>query len=1143
MSYTPGIAPYYNKYSEGKNYSELLFRPGLILQNAELNEMQSILNNKIKRIGNTIMTDGDIIEGCELIVSNNADGTRNCLITAGKIYMNGDVFSTEDTNITITGEGIEKIGLKLNQAIITEVDDADLLDPSAGLGNYMQSGAHRLKTTVEFVIDDDTDESVAAVFTFENGVQLNAQSGGTDTTVLDKFNTTLARRTYDESGNYRVNGLSLVSKGISDDDNVFLTVDQGKAYILGWEVTKQTAVTIPIRRATDLRKVTAEPHVYINGTRMYKFYNKPVRNIIKLIATIQVTRDMTRSSIVNGSDPFPSELTPAKEIIEITQTTADGTVTYVKGTDYVMEGNTVKWLEGDNNEPESGTSYTCTWNYNKTMVEGVDFQLTTQDGDDYIELLEDGDTPVIGTEMDVDYNFLLYRRDIITMDADGNLHCIEGQPDVISTVESPMIENSNVLILGSVLSQPSNDEIIVINNNNTRVSMDDIHRILLRVEELEYNQAYTDLDNEAMSGEDASELKGVLTDGFIGFTKSDLGHVLYDAAIDDTNNELTLSAEDTLHALSIDTTHTFNPAASYKKYGRLITADGTESVLIEQSTATGVIRINSYAIFPNNPVVNLIPSVDNWVDESRVTITNTSTRTVRLRTWWLYKGSSWANSERNQWIALGFSNGGQNLGRGGTGTTTQYSYSTSVSESAILYMRQRSVKVEISKLEPYMNNVVVTFDGVKMNMTPLSSAYAGTMDGTLKADGSGAAIGTFTIPSGVKCGTKNVEAYPFNYSNLKGSAPYTANGRTRAVTTTVWKTIIRATAYDPDPIGQGFQLNNDQFITGVDLFFCIPGTKPVLVQIRGMENGYPNAVVYTEKVISPSDIKASTNGALATHVTFDDPVYCTADQQYCITVATDDNTCSLFYSQLGEKDVRTGAQIVRNPYISGTMFTSSNAKTWTAHQTDNLKFNIYGTTYEDEGYVYFDEIHNVSYDRLMLAADVSTPTNTDLTWEYSMDGGTVWYPITPFADIELGNIAQDIYVRAKFKTNNLTSPAINSETLSLVGFINAEECNYVSRNVTMTNKFYTVKQVVDIFAPSGTSVTMYYATDQIGETWQSATQDADNPPQVLDTAGWTRYTFKADIPSGASNFRARVQLVTNNRLVRPKVKNLMNVMK
>ena len=48
MSTTSTMNQYYNSYDSSKKYTELLFRPGKVLQVGETNEMQSMLKNQIK---------------------------------------------------------------------------------------------------------------------------------------------------------------------------------------------------------------------------------------------------------------------------------------------------------------------------------------------------------------------------------------------------------------------------------------------------------------------------------------------------------------------------------------------------------------------------------------------------------------------------------------------------------------------------------------------------------------------------------------------------------------------------------------------------------------------------------------------------------------------------------------------------------------------------------------------------------------------------------------------------------------------------------------------------------------------------------------------------------------------------------------
>ena len=54
MEYTKGQAPYYDSFNEDDGYTSVLFRPGVAVQNRELNEVQSLLKSGIKGVGDAL---------------------------------------------------------------------------------------------------------------------------------------------------------------------------------------------------------------------------------------------------------------------------------------------------------------------------------------------------------------------------------------------------------------------------------------------------------------------------------------------------------------------------------------------------------------------------------------------------------------------------------------------------------------------------------------------------------------------------------------------------------------------------------------------------------------------------------------------------------------------------------------------------------------------------------------------------------------------------------------------------------------------------------------------------------------------------------------------------------------------------------
>lgn len=1113
---------YYNLYDSTKGYTEMLFRAGKVLQSKELNELQSMLKNQIKNVGNTILTNGDIIEGCQLII---ADNKKSVTITSGRIYLDGDVREVAATTVDIDGEGTEVIGAILRTSYVTEDDDADLKDIATGYDNYAQDGAYRLKEQVEITVND-ADASI--LYNLVDGEQLTINTAE-DLTQLDKINATLARRTFDESGNYKVSGLTLSDKQQNDENNIYLTLEGGTAYVRGYEVTKQTATTVGLQRANTLRSISDEPKTFRDGVTRYTLNNNYVNSIKKLMSIVQVTQDITRGSIVGGIDYLP--LAPVDQIVSITQ----GGTTYVEGTDFQMLNDGVDWSIGTK-APDPGSSYSCTWKYNKTMVKDVDY--TLEHSDDYlygyVTFLENGDKPVVGSTFLINYDFMLCRRDIISLDKDGNVLVTQGQSDILRTVESPSVDTDSALVIGSVLLKPMDNTVSIINNNTKAIHMLDLYNMLERINDLEYNQAITDLDQEAAAGENATQLAGVFTDGFIGVTKADTYHSEWTASIDLDNQELTLPFDTFVSALVPDKNNGYRAG----QFNRLLTAPYSEITLLSQPLVTGSIRVNSYNAFPKRPSLKLSPEVDNWVETSTTTIQGgTTTRTVTLRRWWYHKNASWAATEKALWQSYGYADGGASLGwSNGSATRTQTAVQ-SVVNTAIMYMRQRSVNVTISNLEPNSDNIVVTFNGKQVALSPNQSKYQGTNSGTLKADSSGTTVGHFTVPANTLCGTVEVKAYAVNTPSLNGTANYTANGNKQTITKKVWTEKIILTA--SDPLAQSFQFEMDQYVTGVGIYFCDKNlAEPVTVQVRNMVNGYPGTTVYAEKVLQPEECKTSNRGTAETKVVFDDPVYCNANEQYCFTILSNSDVDSVWIAETTKQDLASGSLVSKNPYLNGTMFSSSNALTWTAHQSSDMKFNIYGAKFETSGQVIFNQIENATYDRLMIMSDESIPVGCSIQWQYRVNGGE-WMPIETYDDRDLSEIAETVDVKVTIGANSTTSPAIALDSLILCGFENQNEGVYISKNVAVEDGFNKVKVVVDMYLPTGSNAVVSFATDVNGTTWQAL----ENTGSVQKSALYKTFTFEKILSGIANNYRVKIDLTTVDKTNRPRVQNLRSIMK
>lgn len=1127
-------APYFDRLLD-ENYTQVLFRPGTHLQNRELNELQSNAKGIIKNIADCFLKDGDIKSGAQILIEDIPGSIeKNVTVTDGKIYLNGIVRKFEKQTVRIKGKGLEPIGVRLKREAIQSIEDDRLVSPASGTPNYGLPGADRLKETLILTANDD---GATTIYLIQDG-KLVTNNKKDEDVIFNKFLALLARRTYDESGHYKVRGLELSQKAQNDKENHYLNLSEGKAYVKGWEIEKQTATTIPVARAKNTRSITSEPKVYQNGVKRYLLNNNPVSKIDRVVAVVKVSQRLTRQGSVNGTDPIPSQFTPVAEILSIKQSASN--LTYKKNTDYVLESDTIRWLNGGK-QPDLGASYEIEFTYNKTMVQNSDFKLSIDNGLYYIEILNK-DVPVDRSTMMIDYTFYLHYIASVTLDEKGMIRVLQGQPDKADSVAPPDITDQAVLLLGHVRVAPVNDKLIITNSRNVRSDMAKIQKMFERLEDMEINQAITDLDKEAIEGEEATQLKGILTDGFIGFTKSDVNHPKYNASIDVISNELTLGYKLSTNKLSIDK----DKSKDYKEFERIVTAKGEEKIEDRQPFATRAHRINPYTAFPRTPSLKIYPEVDNWIETSSITLrenggTEVSYNTIRRD---IGRQNDAEPARWHRWKE-------EYMGS----QTTQSSYDTTstsvnVTDSAIEYMRPIEISVTGSRFFPRQDNIRVIFNDIPVEVKPLNSTYKGS-NGSLMADNNGVVKGTFNIPSHVRCGTVNVQIYAAEFESLKGNAPFTANGTlsttvtTYTTTTHVTYTTVYTTKWTQvyvDPVAQTFSVLKDQMLTSIGLYFASKDSKRDLrIQIRTCDNGYPSEEILTEKVINYNEINVSEDSSKQTKINFENPIYLKANEQYAITVLSNSPTASIYVQELGKKDILSKKIVLENPYVPGLMFESSNAIAWSAKQSFNLKFDLYSNNYVNKAYIYFNSVKGVEYDAIKLLADTSVPVDTSLVWEYSTDESKTWLPLAIDKGIDLLKKVNNVTLKATMTTKGNISPAIALDSLMLVGTLNTPKSSYVSRNIVTDAKYTNVKVIADVYAPSGTGVVFYYATDKDGNTWKKLNQQGDG--KVKKVGGYIEYTYTATESSGQSNFRVKVDLSTNNTAIRPTVRRLKCIMK
>lgn len=153
-----------------------------------------------------------------------------------------------------------RIGFSVDKSFVLATDDTSLNDPAFGFYNYAAPGSDRFKIELNVIQNGFTASDTSSVDNFSRVgfIEFMRVVDG-DIVKIEKYpdyavlEDTLARRTYDESGNYTVSPFELILSGpTSSGGNTVLKAElsSGKAYVFGYEFETQakTKLNIPCAR-------------------------------------------------------------------------------------------------------------------------------------------------------------------------------------------------------------------------------------------------------------------------------------------------------------------------------------------------------------------------------------------------------------------------------------------------------------------------------------------------------------------------------------------------------------------------------------------------------------------------------------------------------------------------------------------------------------------------------------------------------------------------------------------------------------------------------------------------------------------------------------------------------------------------------
>ncbi len=275
-------------------------------------------NIKVFADGELLTADSDIISGPEnnafipsgesfaSCIANNATATAASFsISNGVYFIRGNFVNVEDETIILSqyeNFPSARIGLRINEDIINSDEDETLADNSKGFNNYAAPGADRLKISVSLYakpLDDFNDSNFIELAVVEEGL-LRSQTKNTKYSFIADE---MARRTYEESGDYTITPFDVIVKNslnnglgnngvykqgeftqggtLASDDLAVYQIGPGKAFVKGYEIETISSTYLDAPKPRTSKKLEGQGVSYNTGNtlRLNRVYGAPTIGI------------------------------------------------------------------------------------------------------------------------------------------------------------------------------------------------------------------------------------------------------------------------------------------------------------------------------------------------------------------------------------------------------------------------------------------------------------------------------------------------------------------------------------------------------------------------------------------------------------------------------------------------------------------------------------------------------------------------------------------------------------------------------------------------------------------------------------------------------------------------------------------------
>jgi hypothetical protein len=293
--------------------------------------------------GESLLTSVDVVYGLSVIAANqpfantiatNATSIGSAMsIGEGVYFVRGNFVQVQNETLILDQYSqfpTYRIGFQVLEDLVTANEDSSLNDNASGFTNFAAPGADRFRISLTLAkksITDLADQNFVEIARVENGILISF----VQETQYNLIRDALAKRTYDESGDYYVKPFEIFVKesldnkignrgvytseqttsdgNVPSDDLMAIQVSPGKAYIKGYDIEKIASTFIDATKARDTKNIPQESVPYVTGNPLFvnNVYGSPSLGI-GTTATVSLVSTRRAGLTTIGTAPGGEEI-------------------------------------------------------------------------------------------------------------------------------------------------------------------------------------------------------------------------------------------------------------------------------------------------------------------------------------------------------------------------------------------------------------------------------------------------------------------------------------------------------------------------------------------------------------------------------------------------------------------------------------------------------------------------------------------------------------------------------------------------------------------------------------------------------------------------------------------------------------------